>query len=284
VVQAGDYPTHEMCRLLGLSRSAYYRWRGYPESKRQEEDKRLLEAIREIHRFARETYGSPRMKAELHGRGHRCGRNRVARIMRENDIMAKTTARFRGLTKSGRKQPPAPNLLDRKFQVTAPNRVWVSDITYVPTAEGFLYLAVVLDLFSRRVVGWGMSSRLSPELVGTALQQALARRDTTPGLLHHSDQDILYSCGFYQRLLADHGIECSMSRKGDCWDNAVAESFFATLKREMEEIDSLESRAGANLSIGEYIDGFYNSQRRHSALNYSSPIEFELMHSVKKAA
>lgn len=275
MVQAGDYPTHEMCRLLGLSRSAYYRWRGYPESKRQEEDKRLLEAIREIHRFARETYGSPRMKAELHGRGHRCGRNRVARIMRENDIMAKTTARFRGLTKSGRKQPPAPNLLDRKFQVTAPNRVWVSDITYVPTAEGFLYLAVVLDLFSRRVVGWGMSSRLSPELVGTALQQALARRDTTPGLLHHSDQDILYSCGFYQRLLADHGIECSMSRKGNCYDNAVAESFFGSLKNELVAFERFASRDQAALKLFDWIEVFYNGMRRHSTLDYQSPVDYE---------
>ena len=189
--------------------------------------------------------------------------------------MAKTTVRFRGLTRSGRKVPPASNLLDRKFRVTAPNRVWVSDITYIPTAEGFLYLAVVLDLHSRQVVGWGMSSRLNPELAGNALRQALSKRDVTAGLMHHSDQDILYSCGFYQRLLADHGIECSMSRKGNCYDNAVAESFFGSLKNEMVSFEKFESRDQAALKLFDWIEVFYNRKRRHSTLNYQSPVDYE---------
>jgi transposase InsO family protein len=264
-----------MCHLLGVSRSAFYGWQERPVRKRQQENKRLLDAILEIHGYVRETYGSPRMKAELQGRGYLCGHNRVARIMKENGVMAKTTARFRGLTKSGRKNPPAPNILDRKFRVAAPNRVWVSDITYIPTAEGFLYLAVVLDLFSRRVVGWGMSPRLNPELVGAALRQALARRDTAPGLLHHSDQDILYSCGFYQQLLTDQGMNCSMSRKGNCYDNAVAESFFGSLKNELVAFERFQSRDQAALEIFDWIEVFYNGVRRHSTLDFQSPVDYE---------
>ena len=264
-----------MCYLLGVYRSVFYNWQKGQVSKRQQEDKRLLDTILEVHGFVRETYGSPRMKAELASRGYPCGHNRVARIMKENGIMAKTTARFRKLTKSGRKIPPAPNILDRKFRVAAPNRVWVSDITYIPTAEGFLYLAVVLDLFSRRVVGWGMSSRLNPELVGAALKQAFDRRDTAPGLLHHSDQDILYSCGFYQQLLAGRDMECSMSRKGNCYDNAVAESFFGSLKNELVAFERFQSRDQAALEIFDWIEVFYNGVRRHSTLGYQSPVDFE---------
>jgi len=234
-----------------------------------------LSRIKEIHGSVRETYGSPRMKAELCARGYPCGRHRVARIMRENGIMAKMTIRFKRLTKAGKKQPPAANLLDRKFEVVTPNRVWASDITYIPTAEGFLYLAVVLDLYNRQVVGWGMSSRLNPELVGNALRQALQRRDVAADLLHHSDQDMLYSSGPYQRLLSDNGIKCSMSRKGNCYDNAVVESFFGSLKNEFVAFERFESRDQAALKLFAWIEVFYNRIRRHSTLDYLSPVDYE---------
>jgi putative transposase len=264
-----------MCRLLGVSKSAYYRWQEHRVSKRQEENELLLGVIKEIHASVRESYGSPRMKVELCARGYACGRNRVAKIMRENGIMARRTIRFRRLTKAGKKQPPAPNLLDRKFGVTIANRVWASDITYIPTAEGFLYLAVVLDLYSRRVVGWGMSSRLNPELVVNALYQALQRRDAPVGMMHHSDQDVLYSGNSYQRLLADNGIKCSMSRKGNCYDNACVESFFGSLKNEFVHFEKFESRDQAALELFSWIEVFYNRVRRHSTLDYLSPVDFE---------
>ncbi len=265
----------EMCGLLGASKSAYYRWCEHRVSKRQKENELLLAVIREIHLFVRGTYGSPRMRAELCSRGYSCGRHRVARIMRENGIVAKMTIRFRRLTKAGKKRPAAPNLLDRKFEVAAANRVWASDITYIPTAEGFLYLAVVLDLYSRQVVGWGMSSRLNPELVGSALLQALRRRDVTAGLILHSDQDVLYSSDPYQRLLSDNGIECSMSRKGNCYDNACVESFFGSLKNELVAFERFENRHQATLELFNWIEVFYNRIRRHSTLGYLSPVDYE---------
>jgi transposase InsO family protein len=195
--------------------------------------------------------------------------------MRDNGIIARMTVRFRRLTRAGKKRPPAPNLLDRQFAVAAPNRVWVSDITYIPTAEGFLYLAVILDLYSRRVVGWGMSSRLKPELTLSALRQALGRRDVGPGLMHHSDQDMLYSCGPYQELLTEHGLICSMSGQGNCYDNACAESFFGGLKNELVAFEKFESREQAALELFEWMEVFYNRIRRHSTLEYVSPVDYE---------
>ena len=260
---------------MGVSRSAYYRWRKHRVSKRQMENKLLLEKIREIHSSVHESYGSPRMRVELCARGYICGRNRVARIMRENGIMAKRIIRFRRLTKAGKKRPAAPNILDRRFNVCEANHVWASDITYIPTAEGFLYLAVVIDLYSRRVVGWGMSSRLTPELVGNALLQALKRRDVKSDLMHHSDRDILYSCKFYQHLLASNGIECSMSRKGNCYDNACVESFFSSLKNEFVSFVKFESRDQAAVELFSWIEVYYNRVRRHSTLGYKSPVDFE---------
>ena len=260
---------------MGVSRSAYYRWQKHRVSKRQEENELLLTEIKEIHASVRESYGSPRMKVELCARGYTCGRNRVAKIMRENEIIARRTIRFRRLTKAGKKQPPAPNLLDRKFGVAVANRVWASDITYIPTAEGFLYLAVVLDLYSRRIVGWGMSSRLNPELVVNALYQALQRREAPVGLMHHSDQDVLYSNASYQRMLADNSIKCSMSRKGNCYDNACVEPFFGSLKNEFVHFEKFESRDQAALELFSWIEVFYNRVRRHSTLDYLSPVDFE---------
>jgi transposase InsO family protein len=179
------------------------------------------------------------------------------------------------LTKAGKKPPAAANLLDRQFEVPAANRVWASDITYIPTAEGFLYLAVVIDLYSRQVVGWGMSSRLNPQLVGGALRQALHRRDVTAGLMHHSDQDVLYSSGSYQQLLAENGLKCSMSRKGNCYDNACVESFFGSLKNELVAFERFENRDQATIELFDWIEVFYNRKRRHSTLGYLSPVDYE---------
>jgi putative transposase len=190
----------------------------------------------------------------------------------------------RATTDSKHDFPIAPNVLDRDFTASAPDRAWVTDITFLWTAQGWLYLAAILDLFSRRVVGWATSQNVDRHLALAALDTALARRRPAAGLVHHSDRGSTYASSDYRKALNARGLECSMSRKGDCWDNAVAESFFSTLKRELEGIDDFESRAGATLSIGDYIDGFYNVQRRHSAINYTSPIEFELIHSVKRAA
>jgi transposase InsO family protein len=195
--------------------------------------------------------------------------------MRENGITAKMTVRFRSLTKAGKKRPAAPNLLDRRFAVGRPNLVWASDITYIPTKEGFLYLAVILDLYSRAVVGWGMSSRLTPDLVSSALRQALQKREVEPGLMHHSDQDMLYSSHLYQGLLTDHEITCSMSRKGNCYDNACVESFFGSLKNEFCAYERFESRDEAFLRLFEWIEVFYNRVRRHSTLGYLSPLDYE---------
>ena len=222
-----------------------------------------------------QTYGSPRMHAELSARGYSCGRNRVARLMRQHEIMAKMTIRFRRLTKAGKRSPAADNVLDRRFAVSDPNRVWASDITYIKTAEGHLYLAVVIDLYSRQVVGWGMSSRLNPDLVGSALKQAVARRDMGSGLLHHSDRDSLYSCDAYQWLLSENGMECSMSRKGNCYDNACVESFFGSLKNEYVSFEKFHNRDEAQLKIFAWIEIFYNRIRRHSTLGYLSPVDFE---------
>ena len=216
------------------------------------------------------------MYEELRSRGYSCSRNRVARLMRKNDIIAKMTIRFRRLTKAGKRKPAAENLLNRQFAVTIPNRVWASDITYIKTAEGHLYLAVVLDLYSRQVVGWGMSTRLNPDLVVKALSQAVARRDVSSGLLHHSDRDSLYSCDAYQWLLSEHNMTCSMSRIGNCYDNACVESFFSSLKNEYVSFERFRTREEAQLKIFAWIEVFYNRIRRHSTLGYVSPVDFEI--------
>jgi transposase InsO family protein len=231
--------------------------------------------MRQIHQAVRQTYGSPRMHAELVAQGLACGRLRVARLMRQHGIIAKMTVRFRRLTKAGKREKAADNLLNQQFQVVAPNRVWASDITYVPTAQGHVYLAVVLDLYSRQVVGWAMTSRLGADLVVTALEQALRRRGRHAGLLHHSDQDGLYTSSAYQQLLATHGMTCSMSRTGNCYDNACVESFFASLKTEQVMFERYASREAATSDLFPWIEVFYNRVRRHSTLGYLSPVDFE---------
>jgi putative transposase len=244
-------------------------------SQREQENLRLVGVMKEIHVGDKAGYGSPNMHKDLLDLGYSCGHNRVARLMRENGIISRVTVRFRSLTKAGKRAPVADNLLNQNFEVAEPNRVWASDITYIPTQEGFLYLAVVLDLCSRKVVGWGMSGRLGAELVKDALRQALGKREVREGLMHHSDRDGLYSSSSYQGLLADNAMVCSMSRKGNCYDNACVESFFGSLKNEMVAFERFESREEAALRIYEWIEIYYNRVRRHSTLGYVSPVEYE---------
>lgn len=265
-------PVTRLCRLLGVSRSGFYAWRQRPESRRRGENRQLLAAMQQIHRQVKQSYGSPRMHEELVGRGLLCGRHRVARLMRQHGLVAKMTPRFRRAAKAGRREVVAPNRLNRQFNVPVANQVWAADITYLPTAEGFVYLAVVLDLFNRQVVGWAMQDRLSAGLVAQALTQAYHRRQPSPGLLHHSDQDGLYSSLVYQHLLADYGMIASMSRTGNCLDNACVESFFASLKTELAA--RFATRHEAKLQVFEYIEGFYNRHRRHSSLGYLSPLGY----------
>lgn len=265
-----------MCRTLGVSRSGYYGWRNHSPSARDRANLLLIQKIRQVHLESRQTYGSPRIHAQLNSQGDRCGRHRVARLMRQNQIVAKMTRRFR-LASRVRKNnpPPAPNRLQVPFVVQEANRQWVSDLTFIPTKGGFLYLAIVLDLFSRTVVGWAMDLRLARTLVCEALQMAILRRRPKPGTIIHSDQGSQYASYDYKRLLKSHGLLASMSRKGYCWDNAVAESFFHTLKTELVYSENYVTREQAKLSLFEYIEVFYNRFRRHSTLNYKSPVAFE---------
>jgi putative transposase len=277
VIQEHDrrYPIRLMCRALAVSAAGYYAWRVRPESARSVSDRTTRSAIRVIHRDSRETYGSPRIWDALVKQGHRIGEHRVARLMRQDGIRAKPVTKWRATTQSNHQWPVAANTLNRQFTVAAPNRVWAGDITYVWTLEGWLYLAVLLDLYSRRVVGWAMSQRITVELTEQALTMALAKRAPTAGLLHHSDRGSQYAATSYQRVLAAYGLLPSMSRKGNCWDNACVESFFGTLKRELVDQRRYVTREEARQDIFEYIEVFYNRQRRHSTLGYHSPAEYE---------
>jgi putative transposase len=262
----------------------YYASLARSVSEHTRRDEELLTQVRSSHVASKRRYGSPRIHADLKASGQKVGRKRVARLMRTNKLVAITRRRFRKTTDSKHDFPIAPNLLGRDFTATKPNASWVTDITFIWTLQGWLYLAVIIDLFSRRVVGWATSRNVDRHLALAALDAAIRQRHPDDDLVHHSDRGSTYASGDYRKALEKEGIECSMSRKGDCWDNAVAESFFSTLKRELENLDHLESWEAANIAIAEYIDGFYNLHRRHSALDYHSPIEFELIHSMKKAA
>ena len=264
-----------MCRVLGVSKSGFYAWRHRPPSQRMVDDARLTKSIREIHAMSRGTYGSPRVHAELRCRGERVGRKRVERLMRLNGIEARSRRRIRRSKYVEHGLPVAPNVLDRRFDVDAPNQVWATDITFIWTQEGWLYLAVVVDLYSRRVVGWSMADHVRTELVIGALEMALGNRLPDASLLHHSDRGSQYASYRYQKALEQHGIRCSMSRRGECIDNAVVESFFGTLKTELVYRSTWPTRDAARLAIHEYIEVFYNRRRRHSRLGYLSPAEFE---------
>lgn len=275
-----------MCDVLELSRSGYYASLGREPSKRALENAEIVVEIQEVHKASRGTYGSPRMHVELQARDFPVGRHRVARLMRENGITARFKRPFRRTTDSSHSLAVAANHLNRNFEVDGPDKAWVTDITYVWTEQGWLYLAIVLDLFSRRVIGWSMAEHMRTELVLGALDMALGQRVPSSALTHHSDRGSQYASHAYREALDAQGIQCSMSRKGNCWDNAVAESFFGTLKTELVHRTRWLTRLAARTAIFEYIEVFYNRQRRHSHLDYMSPVEYENLHesALKQAA
>lgn len=277
-----QYPIILMCKVLEVSPSGYYAWRGRPESARSRADRLLKEKIRFVFDKSRETYGSPRIHDELQDQGIRCGRKRVARLMKEEQLKPKKARRFRITTVSSETHRKAPNILDRQFQVDAPDIAWVGDITYLWTPEGWLYLAVLLDLYSRRVIGWATSTSLTQDLAIAALDRAFFERNPEAGLLHHSDRGSQYTSNDYQKRLKKKGLVVSMSRKGDCWDNAVAESFFATLKIELG--DTFSSREAARVALIDYIEIFYNRQRRHTSIGGLTPVQAETRFELKAAA
>lgn len=267
----GDFPVQLMCEVLEVSRSGYYDWVRRPESARAVADQALAMEIRASHEASRGRYGSPRVHAELRAHGRRVGRKRIARLMHGMGLAARRGRRFRRTTDSAHAFPVAPNRLGRDFQAAAPDRVWLADITYVWTAQGWLYLAVVLDLFSRQVVGWSMAEHLGHELALAALDMAITRQQPGSGLVHHSDRGVQYAAHGYRKRLQDHGMLCSMSRKGDCWDNAPMESFFATLKGELVQQRDYLTRDEARADIFQYVEGFYNRRRLHSGIGYRTP-------------
>jgi len=270
------YPIVVLCEVLGVSRSGFYAWCRRPKAPRDRADAQLAVQVAAAHTRSRGTYGSPRVHAELRAKGVRVGRKRVERLMRKSGLKARRKRRFRRTTDSVHSNPIAPNVVARKFTVDEPNRVWVTDVTSVWTLEGWLFLAAILDLYSRRVVGWSASPNNDTVLALQALHAALRARRPAVGLVHHSDRGSPYASAAYRAVLADNEVVASMSRKGDCWDNAVAESFFGTLKAELVDHQQYATHDDAIRSIGEYIDDFYNVERRHSSLDYLNPIEFEL--------
>jgi putative transposase len=283
-VEKAGFPVRLLCRVLGVSRAGFYAWHTRESPPHARADERLGLEIAAIHAESRRRYGSPRVHAELGDRGHRVGRKRVARLMRQRGLAGRRRRRFRATTDSRHAFPVAANVLARQFAQAAPDVAWVTDITYIATGEGWLYLAAILDLYSRVVVGWAVSERITRELTLEALDMALRRRRPLPGLLHHSDRGSQYASGDYQTVLAEHGIVGSMSRRGNCWDNAVAESFFATLKVELVPDAAWATRAVARAELFDYIEVFYNGQRRHSSLGDLSPRTFERQRVQQQAA
>jgi len=270
------FSVERMAKALRVSVSGYYAFRRRGKSKREKANRELLTAIKKVFEESKRTYGSPRITAFLKKKGYTCSENRVARLMRKGGYVARTRKRYRITTNSTHTFRKAPNLLNQGFQAERPNTIWCSDITYIPTKDGWLYLSVIMDLYSRKVVGWEANGRLNQELTLRALQKAIERRrPSSSSLLHHSDQGIQYSHPGYQDCLEKHGIIPSMSRKGNCYDNAVVESFFKTLKTELIQREKYQTREEAKQSLFAYIEGFYNSRRLHSALGYRSPEEFE---------
>ena len=270
-----DLSLARKCALFGVSASGFYAWKQRGPSQRQLDDMVFMAHIRSQFSTSHETYGSPRMHVELQEDGLAIGRHRVARLMRENGLKALQKRRFKKTTDSDHGGPVAANILDQDFSAEQPDQKWAADISYIWTAEGWLYLAIVVDLFSRRIVGWATSDRMKKDLALTAMKRALALRQPPRGILHHSDRGSQYCSGDYQKLLANHGILPSMSGKGNCYDNAMVETVFKTIKSELIWRAIWQSRAETEIALGRYIDGFYNPVRRHSALGYKSPCRFE---------
>lgn len=266
-----------MCEVLELSTSAYYAWLKCPVSLHQQEDQRLAEKIKTAHEASQGTYGARRICEDLREDGEQVSRARVDRLMKTQGLNSKAKRRFKATTDSGHSLPVFPNHLNRQFDVDAPDKVYVGDITYIPTREGWLYLAVLIDLYSRAVVGWAMADHMKASLVNDALLMAIFKRRPEAGLLLHSDRGSQYASNLYQQTLRQHQFICSMSRKGNCWDNAPAESFFHTLKTELCHHDNYRTRAEAQQAIFEYIEVFYNRKRRHSTIGYVAPFKYEEM-------
>ncbi|GHO90783.1 transposase [Reticulibacter mediterranei] len=272
-----EFPIVVMCQVLAVAESGFYAWRKRPICQRQREDAQIAQEIRQVFSSHQGRYGSPRIHKQLHDQGRAIARKRVARLMREADLSARRKRRRMMTTKRDKTHPVAPNLLNREFTASSPNKKWVTDITYIPTTHGWLYLAVILDLYSRMVVGWSMSGSCDEKLVERALAQALARRRPHAGLLHHSDRGSQYTSQAYQACLVQSGIQASMSRKGNCWDNAAMESFFGTLKEECVGEIIYSSHDEARLALFTYMEVYYNRVRRHSTLGYVSPLQYERM-------
>lgn len=273
----GQYPLALMCRALTVSTQGYHQWhvRSPRREERRQKERELKDKVRMAHAKGRRTYGRVRVTRELRSDGISVGEKRVGRLMREEGLRAKAAKKFKATTNSKHSQPVAPNTLNRDFSATAPNQKWVGDITYIWTEEGWLYLAVVIDLFSRKAVGWSIQSRMTAELVCNALQMAIRRRGKAAGTLCHFDRGSQYASDLFQALLRQNGFTCSMSRKGNCWDNAVAESFFHSLKVEAIYGETFRTRDEARRAVFDWIECFYNTNRRHSALGYLSPLDFE---------
>lgn len=277
---ARRYPINRLCKALRVSRSGYYDWLVRAPSQRERDNQQLLGEIIALHQRHKQRYGSPRMHAALRQQGHQISRGRVERIMHTQQIMAQRSKRHKRIYIQRAQQIASPNILSREFRATRPNRKWVSDITFIATREGFLYLAIVLDIYSRAIVGWAMSQRINSELVLDALVMAIKHRGSPKGVLVHSDQGSQYTAEVYRDKLAQQAMVCSMSRKGECHDNAVAESFFHTLKEELIHDNHYTNRQQAKQSIFEYIELYYNRQRLHSYLGYEAPLKYEMMHAV----
>lgn len=273
-----------LCRVMEVSRSGYYSWISRDKSDREKERERLIPQVKEIHQQTRGAYGARRMSEELTASGETCGRTKAATLMELANVTAKQKKKYKATTDSKHKFPVAPNLLERNFSVPHADTAYCSDITYIWTTEGWLYLAVVIDLYSRKVVGWSLNSRMSRKLIMNALQMAIWRRRPQPGLIFHSDRGSQYCSHDFQNLLKKNNMRSSMSRKGDCWDNSVAESFFASLKTERVYDSVYVTRDEAKRDVIDYIEMFYNSNRRHSYLGYLSPADFEKQMEMKKAA
>ncbi len=270
------FPVATMCRVLGVSPSGYYACKSRPPSKRLADDARVAAEVAAAHKASRGIYGSPRVHRELKAKGLKVGKKRVERLMNEKGLRGRSKKRFVRTTDSKHDDPVAPNVLERRFETTTPNEAWVGDVTYIATAQGWLFLAVLLDLFSRRVVGWATSDTNDTTLALAALDHAVRSRRPNAGLIHHTDRGSPYASEDYRAALAARGLVASMSRTGDCYDNAVAESFFASLKAEWVDYEDYADHDVGHASVGEYIERFYNPTRRHSHLGYVSPIEFEL--------